>query len=154
MRQPRASGAGGVTVFEGDEARQVDGLYTRDYLTAELAVTLGGRAAEAVVFGASTVSAGASADLRRVQARARQMIEEWGMGDSLVAYADARRVGIRAQDVLDRQLEELVDDAYARALSILNAHPAALRRLARELVRRDTLRGDEVRALVAAREDA
>jgi cell division protease FtsH len=146
---PRASGAGGFTSFALDEARATGGLLTRAYLETELAVLLGGRAAEAVVFGASTVTTGASSDLARVQDRARRMVAEWGMGDSLVAYEGARRVGLRAQDTMDRQVEELVDAAYASALSLLQSHAGALRRLTAALIERETLDGDAVRALVA-----
>jgi ATP-dependent Zn protease len=72
------------------------------------------------------------------------------MGDSLVAYDGASRVGLRAQDSLDRQVEELVAAAHARALAALRERSDVLTRLTDALLAHDALDGDAVRALVAA----
>ena len=76
---PRSSGAGGFTTFTPDESRNVNGLYTRDYLEAKLAVLLAGRAAEALVLGEDTISVGASNDLQRARglAASRRVGTRW-----------------------------------------------------------------------------
>ena len=145
---PRASGAGGFTAFAGDDARAVDGLYTRDYLLAQMAVLLGGRAAEELFLGRDTVSVGASSDLKRVREIAQRMVTEWGMGDTLVSYADRR--GASTQDDIDRQIEELVDEAYQRALGVLNAHSVPLSKITGALIEANSLTGEDVEGILRA----
>ena len=146
---PRSSGAGGFTAVAGNEGRSVEGMYTRDYLMAKLAVLLGGRAAESVVLGAKSVSVGASSDLARAQTLARRMVTEWGMGDSLGSFASAdSALGLRTRDAIDRQVEGLIDEAYSRALAILNNRPDQIARLTADLLQLETMQGDLVRRIV------
>lgn len=144
---PRSSGAGGFTSFVASEERDTEGLYTRDYLMAQLCVLLAGRAAEAHVLGEDTVSVGASSDIQRAQRLAQQMIVEWGMGTSLPPR-EAR--GSSTLDRIDQEVETLMDEAYTLALSIVSSKRAQVLSLTRHLIDvTDTVDGTFVRSLLS-----
>merc|ERR1719487_73337 len=75
---PRTNGAGGFTLFTPTEERLESGLYSMRYLKGQLAVALGGRVAEEIVFGKEEVTTGASGDLQQVRNIARRMMAQWG----------------------------------------------------------------------------
>merc|ERR1719389_948178 len=75
---PRTNGAGGFTLFTPTEERLESGLYSMRYLKGQLAVALGGRVAEEIVFGKEEVTTGASGDLQQVRNIARRMVAQWG----------------------------------------------------------------------------
>lgn len=133
---PRSSGAGGFTVFTPSESR--GGLYTRDYLDAELTVLLAGRAAEALVLGEDTISVGASSDLQRARSLAEQMTVEWAL-DGSVLRDSSDGVSEYTLRRIDERVESLLDDAYSRAQSILNSKQANLLTLAQRLLEEETI---------------
>ena len=69
------------------------GLYSRAYLQNQMAVALGGRVAEEIVYGEDEVTTGASNDLQQVASTARQMITRFGMSDELGPVALGRAQG-------------------------------------------------------------
>merc|ERR1719163_1669995 len=75
---PRTNGAGGFTLFTPPEERLESGMYSKRYLKGNLAVALGGRVAEELVFGAEEITTGASNDLQQVRNIARRMVTQWG----------------------------------------------------------------------------
>ncbi|MCY4360370.1 MAG: ATP-dependent zinc metalloprotease FtsH, partial [Cyanobacteria bacterium MAG APA_bin_95] len=75
--------AGGLTFFTPSEERLESGLYSRAYLENQMAVALGGRVAEEIVYGDDEVTTGASNDLQQVTRVARQMVTRFGMSDRL-----------------------------------------------------------------------
>jgi cell division protease FtsH len=138
-------------------------LATRHALLNQLAVLLGGRAAEEIVF--REISTGAQNDLQRATDLARAMIAEYGMSDTLGPVAFGNRNRPRFLDIpgfepepfaedtakqIDAELKQLVVDAHTRALSILNDHRAALDAVAKKLIEREVVEGADVRALVEA----
>merc|ERR1712165_387756 len=80
---PRSNGAGGLTFFAPQEARLEAGLYSKQYLESQLAVALGGRLAEEIIFGEDNVTTGASNDIQQVANIAKRMVKEWGMSDKV-----------------------------------------------------------------------
>merc|ERR1711907_352101 len=84
--------AGGLTFFTPSEERMESGLYSRSYLQNQMAVALGGRVAEEIVYG-EEVTTGASNDLQQVANVARQMITKFGMGDKIGPVALGRSQG-------------------------------------------------------------
>merc|ERR1719258_716513 len=85
---PRSNGAGGFTLFTPDESRSESGLYSLKFLKGQLAVALGGRVAEELVYGSEEGTTGASNDLQQVRNIARRMVAQWGFsGDSLSPIA-------------------------------------------------------------------
>ena len=74
---PRSNGAGGFTIFTPDDEQLESGLYSKRYLLNQIAVALGGRVAEEIVFGEEEVTTGASNDL--------QQVRRWAVGPKNVA---------------------------------------------------------------------
>merc|ERR1711966_153524 len=90
---PRTNGAGGFTLFTPTEERLESGLYSMRYLKGQLAVALGGRVAEEIIYGEDEVTTGASNDLQQVRNIARRMVAQWGfamenMGEAPAAWED------------------------------------------------------------------
>ena len=138
-------------------------LTSRPALLNQLAVLLGGRAAEELVF--DEVSTGAQNDLQRATDLARAMVAEYGMSGTLgpVAFGDPRRSAFLdipgfeprpfAEETarqIDTEIRQLVVDAHSRALDLLRTRRHALDTLAKRLLEREVVDGAEVRAIVGA----
>ncbi|MDI3306438.1 MAG: AAA family ATPase [Acetobacteraceae bacterium] len=144
----------GVAIMQPDGERVLE---TRARLKARLAYGYGGRVAEEVIFGREVASTGAQGDLVMVTDLARRMVLEWGLGEDESGSAPlswSRRqaadptVSRDAQLRLERSVQRLADEAYARATEILTRERAGLFALAEALLERETLAGDEARAVV------
>merc|ERR1712078_184981 len=79
---PRGA-AGGLTFFAPSEERLESGLYSRSYLENQMAVAMGGRIAEELIFGAEDVTTGASGDFQQVTRTARMMVERMGFSKKI-----------------------------------------------------------------------
>merc|ERR1719359_267361 len=121
---PRTNGAGGFTLFTPPEERLETGMYSKRYLKSQLAVALGGRVAEELVFGAEEVTTGASNDLQQVRNIARRMVTQWGFAKEklgAVAWegpngADPFRAPGASESremQIDDEVKLLVAEAYA-----------------------------------------
>merc|ERR1712094_117691 len=129
---PRSNGAGGFTLFTPDESRSESGLYSLKFLKGQLAVALGGRVADELVYGSEEVTTGASNDLQQVRNIARRMVAQWGFsGDSLspIAWEPAESPGMFAgstaaseetESTIDDEVAKLVDEAYATCKETLD----------------------------------
>lgn len=124
-------------------------LHKRGDLEQRLAELLAGRAAEEIAFG--EVSTGAADDLERATDLARQMVTRWGMdpeiGPMTLRPADGEQAEA-AVHAIDRALQGLLQHAAQRARGFLEAHRAALDRLAEALLERERLEGAEADALI------
>jgi len=157
---PRGIGALGYTIQRPTEDRF---LMTREELENKIAVLLGGRAAEKLVFG--HLSTGAADDLAKVTDIARDMVTRYGMVEDLgyVAYEPQRtrfldvpmypQGGcVTSQDTqqrIDDAVRSIVMGAFERATAILARNRAVLERCARELLARETLDEAAIRELTA-----
>ncbi|NJL84810.1 MAG: ATP-dependent metallopeptidase FtsH/Yme1/Tma family protein [Leptolyngbyaceae cyanobacterium SM1_1_3] len=156
--------AGGLTWFTPSEDRMESGLYSRSYLQNQMAVALGGRLAEEIIFGEEEVTTGASNDLQQVARVARQMVTRFGMSDRLGPVALGRQQGnmFLGRDIaserdfseetaaaIDSEVRQLVDQAYTRAKQVLTENKAILDRLADMLVEKETVDAEELQALLA-----
>ncbi|TGG81772.1 MAG: ATP-dependent metallopeptidase FtsH/Yme1/Tma family protein [Aphanocapsa feldmannii 277cV] len=163
---PRSQ-AGGLTFFTPSEERMESGLYSRAYLENQMAVALGGRVAEEIVYGEDEVTTGASNDLQQVTRVARQMITRFGMSDRLGPVALGRQQGgmflgrdIAAERdfsedtaaVIDEEVKDLVAVAYRRATDVVNRNRAVLDELAELLVERETVDAEELQTLLLERD--
>jgi cell division protease FtsH len=160
---PRGIGSLGYTIQRPTEDRY---LMTREELENKMAVLLGGRAAEHVVFG--KLSTGAADDLAKVADIARGMVMRYGMVEALghVAYEVERGpafLGVpglpppRAYSEetareIDRAVRELIDGAFAKAVAILEARRDVLARAAQRLLEKETLAEEELRELLGVPE--
>ncbi len=157
---PRGIGALGYTIQRPTEDRF---LMTREELENKMAVLLGGRAAEAVIF--QHLSTGAADDLARVSDIARSMVVRYGMVDKLgnVAY-EKDRSGLLGGPMaappereyseetareIDCAVREFVQRAYNKAIGILTANRAVLESSAAELLERETLGEEDLRRIKA-----
>jgi cell division protease FtsH len=155
--------AGGLTWFTPSEDRMDSGLYSRSYLQNQMAVALGGRIAEEIIFGEEEVTTGASNDLQQVARVARQMITRFGMSDRLGPVALGRQNGnmFMGRDIMterdfseetasmiDGEVRELVDEAYRRAKDVLVSNRVVLDQLAQMLIDKETVDSEELQDLL------
>ena len=155
--------AGGLTWFTPSEDRLDSGLYSRSYLQNQMAVALGGRVAEEIIFGDEEVTTGASNDLQQVARVARQMIMRFGMSDRLGQVALGRQQGnmFLGRDIaaerdfseetaatIDDEVHNLVDRAYRRTKEVLVNNKHILDRLAQMLIEKETVDAEELQELL------
>ena len=159
---PRGVGALGYTIQRPTEDRY---LMTRTELQNRMAVLLGGRAAESVVF--DEVSTGAADDLVKATDIARSMVARFGMGEGLgqVVYEDEphrflgnmpmpgmleRRYSETTAERIDEAVRKLIEGAFGKAASILKERRETLDKAAEALLAKETLSGVELKALFSA----
>jgi cell division protease FtsH len=155
--------AGGLTWFTPSEDRMDSGLYSRSYLQNQMAVALGGRIAEEIIFGEEEVTTGASNDLQQVARVARQMITRFGMSERLGPVALGRQNGNmfmgrdimterdfseETASIIDGEVRELVDEAYRRAKDVLVTNRVVLDKLAQMLIEKETVDSEELQDLL------
>merc|ERR1719262_1093294 len=156
---PRSSGAGGFTLFTPPEERLESGMYTQRYLKEQLAVALGGRVAEEIVYGKDEITTGASNDLQQVRNIARRMVAQWGFSsDSLssIAWEPAENPGMfsstaaseETETTIDDEVAKLVDEAYALAKQALGDNRSLLDAVVDALLERETIDGPELDDLI------
>jgi cell division protease FtsH len=135
-------------------------LRTRSQLVDELAMLLGGRSAEEIVFG--DITTGAQDDIERATRIARSMVTSWGMSEVLgpraVGSADALpgadgAHGDQLASAVDDEVRRLIDAAHERAHRVINANRATLDLLAATLVERESLDEQELEDLFAGAAD-
>jgi cell division protease FtsH len=144
--QPRGR-AMGVAHFAPDDDRH---LYSRRYLEGQIVKGLGGRVAEELVFGREQITGGAESDLVHVNRIARRMVYRLGMagnGSLLIHDDEAGPLSAETQAEMDAQVSALLERLYARTWELLAGHREALDALAKALLERETLDGQEVTAL-------
>ena len=150
--------AGGYTMALPVEDRN---YMRRSEMVDKLAVMLGGRTAEEIMFLDPTT--GASNDIEQATKLARRMVMEYGMSDRLGPmkygepagevflgrdYNQQRDYSDDVASIIDEEVRYLITQAHEEAHTILTTHSEALRRLAEALMNRETLSGDEVREVL------
>lgn len=131
--------------------------YLRDKMEADLAVSMGGRAAEEIIFGHAKVSSGASSDIQYATRLANAMVTQWGMSDTLgpILFAgteDHSTPMIRSPEAIaqvDAEIKRIVNDAHTAATKILTEHRDQLEAVALALIEYETLTGDEIKTIMA-----
>ncbi|MFB2892553.1 ATP-dependent zinc metalloprotease FtsH3 [Aerosakkonemataceae cyanobacterium BLCC-F50] len=156
--------AGGITWFTPSEDRLDSGLLSRSYLQNRMAMLLGGRVAEEIVFGEEEVTTGASSDLQQVARVARQMVMRFGMSDRVGQVALGRQQGnmFLGRDIMserdfseetaalvDEEVRLLVDEAYKRAKDVLVSNRSLLDHLSALLIEKETVDADELQEILA-----
>ena len=133
-------------------------------MKADLAVAMGGRVAEAMIFGNDKVTSGASSDIMQATKLARAMVSEWGMSDEIgpVYHAETsdQYLGANSRskpnsndtaNLIDHEVKRLVEDGYTKAKAILEKHLDLLHSLAKALLEYETLSGEEIKDLLEGR---
>src|SRR5688500_3800594 len=136
--------------------------YHRDKMHANLAVSMGGRVAEEIIFGHDKVSSGASSDISYATGLARNMVTKWGMSDKLgplqyedqyegyLGYGGNQRTfrSGETNKLIDAEIRALVDGAHEKARKVLKEREDQLHLLAQALLEYETLTGEEIKQLL------
>jgi cell division protease FtsH len=132
---------------------------SREQMTSRLAIMMGGRVAEELVFGKEKVTSGASSDIEQATRLARMMVTRWGLSEELgtVSYGENQDevfLGMsvsRTQNAseatvqkIDKEIRRFVEEGYNEATRILTEKRADLEALAKGLLEFETLTGDEI----------
>ncbi len=150
---PRSRGSLGYTMQMPKEDRY---LLSMEELEDQIAVMMGGRAAEEVMLG--TISTGAVDDIQRATQLARRMVTEFGMSDKLgsvryagqhlqylgTAVAESSDASAATHETIDAEVRRIVGDQMERAVALLAAHRDALSDLSAQLLKAESLDGDAV----------
>ena len=136
--------------------------YHRDKMHANLAVAMGGRVAEEIIFGHDKVSSGASGDIQYATDLAKNMVTKWGMSDKLgpLQYEQSQEgylgmgqtartmSGAETNKLIDEEIKRLVEEGLKRATDILTDQEDKLHLLAQAMLEYETLTGDEIDQLM------
>merc|ERR1712072_1488537 len=139
---PRTNGAGGFTLFTPTEERLDSGMYSQRYLEGQLAVALGGRVAEELVYGEEEITTGASGDLQQVRNIARRMGAQWGFAKDVLGATSweapdgnggfgPKGASPQTEALIDTEVKKLVERAYMRCKETLETNRSQRRRAAR-----------------------
>ncbi len=157
---PRSIGALGYTLQLPTQERY---LMTKPELEDQIAILLGGRAAEEIHY-AGVISTGAADDLERASELVRQMVTRFGMSEQLgkLTYGkpmsgpflkspfdiEERNYSEKTAEMIDAESRRIVDEIYSTVRQILQRRLAAMDRISQELVRKETLERDELDRLI------
>jgi cell division protease FtsH len=133
--------AGGVTFFQPSDENAESAMYTKEYLTSQIIVALGGRAAEEIIYGKDRITTGASGDYAQVYMIAREMMTTYGFSNYNFDY---RKMSEEATRLVDMEIDQLVDLCYKEALAILSVHKRQLEELKDKLIEEEIVDGEWV----------
>ncbi len=136
--------------------------YHRDKMHANLAVSMGGRVAEEIIFGHDKVSSGAASDIQYATDLARNMVTKWGMSEKLgplqyesqqegylgMGGSQRTMMSDETNKVIDAEIRGLVEGGHNRADTLLRENESQLHLLAQALLEYETLTGEEIRQLL------
>jgi cell division protease FtsH len=138
-------------------------LNSRTYFQERIAIALGGRVAEEIIFG--EITTGASSDIQQLTSIARAMVTKYGMSETMGTLqfgqqdelvflgrelAEQRDYSEEVAEQIDAEVRRLVNDAHARVRALLTTNLDKLHAVARALLERETLNLDELDAVMAA----
>lgn len=130
-----------------------------EQMTSRLAIMMGGRVAEEIIFGKEKITSGASSDIDQATRLARAMVTKWGFSDQLgvVAYGEnqdevflghsvarSQNVSEETARIIDAEIKRLVQSGWDEARRILTEKVEDLHKLAQALLEYETLSGDEI----------
>ncbi|PVH29355.1 ATP-dependent zinc metalloprotease FtsH [Pararhodobacter oceanensis] len=141
------------------ERDQLSVTYTK--YKSKIAMAMGGKVAEELIFGKENVTSGAASDIQQVSRIARAMVTQFGFSDELgnIDYANEQQsylgsyqggtsVSPDTQEKIDAEVRRIVDEGYRRAKQILTDHADELENLAQGLLEYETLTGKEIARVI------
>jgi len=155
---PRGYGVMGYMLRVPEEERS---FQTREELVGRIDVTLGGRAAEEIIYG--TMSTGAGNDIAQATEIARSMVTRFGMSEKFTnvsldkrpalylgsdSYAQGREHAEETQRYIDEEITEIIGDAYKRVVALLGRHRKLLDEITVRLLDKETMERDELMELI------
>merc|ERR1712183_390144 len=160
---PRSNGAGGLTFFAPQEGRLETGMYSIQYLQSQLAVALGGRLAEELVYGEDRVTTGASNDIQQVANIANQMVTQWGMSPKVgnvcieepgmspmqtMMMPNGSMWGEKKLKIVEEEVERLVNNSYMLAKNIILDNYDVFEELTQALMEREVVSAEEFQMML------
>merc|ERR1719258_391900 len=156
---PRSNGAGGFTLFTPTEERLDSGMYSQRYLEGQLAVALGGRVAEELIYGEEEITTGASGDLQQVRDIARRMVAQWGFAKDVLGATSwespdgnggfgPKGASPETEAVIDAEVKKLVERAYIRCKETLETNRDLLDEITETLIEKETINFIELYSMV------
>jgi len=162
---PRSNGAGGLTFFAPSEGRLETGMYSKQYLESQLAVALGGRLAEEIIYGEDRVTTGASNDIQQVANIAKRMVQEWGMSSKVgsvcldesggspqfmgMGMLQGRTIwGDKIMADVEVEVERLVNNSYVIAKTILLENKELFEHLTQALMETEVVSAEEFQMML------
>ncbi len=154
----------GVTMFLPEQDKY---SISRLQLESQLASLFGGRVAEELVFGAENVTTGASNDIERATAIARNMVTKWGLTEKLgpLTYSEDedevflgrsitqhKHVSDDTARLIDVEVREIIDAAHSQAKSLLESHSEKLHLMAAALTKYETIDGGQIDQIMEGHE--
>ena len=151
----------GVTMFLPEEDRY---SYSKQRLESQISSLFGGRLAEEIIFGAESVTTGASNDIERATEIARNMVTKWGLSDRMgpLAYSEEegevflgrsvtqhKNVSDDTSHAIDEEIREFIDRNYKRAEVLLNENIDILHSMTDALMKYETIDVGQIDALMA-----
>ena len=154
----------GVTMFLPEEDRY---SHSKEHLESQISSLFGGRIAEELIFGAKSVTTGASNDIKRATEIARNMVTKWGLSERLgpLAYGDDqeeevflghsvtqhKNVSDETAHAIDNEIRHFIDHNYQRAETILKDNLDKLHAMAKCLIRYETIGETQIKDIMAGR---
>jgi len=132
----------------------------KDELEQKIAMTMAGKAAEIMKYGADSVSSGPSGDIQQASGMARAMVMRYGMSDAVgnIDYSEAHQgyqgqtggfsVSAATKELIETEVKALIDEGYDRAEKILKDKEVEFERLAQGLLEYETLTGEEIARVI------
>jgi len=134
--------------------------YTKSKLIKQMAMAMGGRAAEEIIFG--DITTGASSDISNATNMARNMVVEWGMselgpinlgpqidvGDWGKAYMEPAKISDNMQGKVDKEIKKFVDTAFIEAKKVITKNKIKLEKVAKALMEKESLNQEEFEEIV------
>jgi cell division protease FtsH len=158
---PRGRAGGATFTLPEDDRDEV----SREWVLDSMTMAMGGRVAETLVL--NRIGSGASSDITQATKMARRMVTKWGMSDKLgpVSYGESDEHVFLGKDIghqknysehtaqiIDDEVKRLIKECYDRAETILQENMDSLHMLAKALLERETLSGDELHMLLTGQE--
>jgi cell division protease FtsH len=148
---PRGAALGMVMRLPEDDKLSV----TYEKLKADLAVAMGGRVAEEIIFGAQKITTGASSDIEQATKISKMMVTRWGMckaiGPVMHEMSQEDFISNDKANLIDEEVKKLVEEGYDTAKIIIKKHIEKLHLLAESLIKYETLSGTEVKEIIAGK---
>ncbi|HEY4127896.1 MAG TPA: ATP-dependent zinc metalloprotease FtsH [Gammaproteobacteria bacterium] len=154
----------GVTMFLPEDDRY---SYSKRRLESQLSSLFGGRVAEELIFGAESVTTGASNDIERATAIARNMVTKWGLSEKLgpLSYEEEegevflghsvtrhKNIASDTQRVIDEEVRHIIDRNFQRSRSLLQENLPKLHVMAEALIKYETIDASQIDDIMAGRE--
>lgn len=154
----------GVTMFLPEQDRYG---YSKRRLQGQIASLFGGRIAEELIFGAESVTTGASNDIKRATEIARNMVTKWGLSDRLGpqtygedesevflghSVSTRKEISSATAKIIDEEVRKIIDFNYEKARSILVDKQAILHKMADALLKYETIDASQLNDLMVGRE--